>query len=91
MFFIIIIFTCDFYSLCICNTNSLNGPGDTKVLTAARAEIQKGFRNPDLAVPEEERLSHVEGVSKFLLSNIVQGSKNTEDTKYRTYSLLKKI
>ncbi|KAH3683562.1 hypothetical protein WICPIJ_005458 [Wickerhamomyces pijperi] len=57
--------------------------GDVKVLTAAREEIQRGFRNPDLSLTEEERLSHVEGVSKFLLSNIVQASKEPEGAKYR--------
>ncbi|ONH69680.1 Mitochondrial zinc maintenance protein 1, mitochondrial [Cyberlindnera fabianii] len=51
-----------------------------QVLAAARAEIKKGYYQPETK-SVEERIQHLEDVSKFLLSNIVQGKK-TESGKY---------
>lgn len=51
------------------------------MLAAARAEIKKGYYQPDETKSVEERIQHLEDVSKFLLSNIVQGKK-TESGKY---------
>jgi complex III assembly factor LYRM7 len=44
-------------------------------LNASRAEIKKGFYQPDESKSVEERIAHLEGVSQFLLSNIVQGQR----------------
>lgn len=51
------------------------------MLTAARAQIKQGMRNPDPKKSAEENIKHLEDVSKFLLSNIVQAKKN-ESGKY---------
>ncbi|ODV71014.1 Mzm1p CYBJADRAFT_121083, partial [Cyberlindnera jadinii NRRL Y-1542] len=49
--------------------------GDVALLNASRAEIRKGFNQPDETKSVEERITHLEEVSKFLMSNIVQGKR----------------
>ena len=44
-------------------------------MNASRAEIRKGFNQPDETKSVEERITHLEEVSKFLMSNIVQGKR----------------
>lgn len=62
-------------------TNSMR-TGDIRLLNASREQIRTGFRNPDESKSVEERLDHIEGVARFLRSNIVQGKKN-ESGKFR--------
>ncbi|CAM9022952.1 unnamed protein product [Wickerhamomyces anomalus] len=46
------------------------------MLLAARAQIKQGMRNPDPKKTADENIKHLEDVSKFLVSNIVQAKKN---------------
>ncbi|ODQ57122.1 hypothetical protein WICANDRAFT_81345 [Wickerhamomyces anomalus NRRL Y-366-8] len=55
---------------------------DTRMLLAARAQIKQGMRNPDPKKTADENIKHLEDVSKFLVSNIVQAKKN-EAGKFR--------
>jgi complex III assembly factor LYRM7 len=51
-------------------------------LNASREQIRQGFYQPDESKSVDARIKHLEDVSKFLLSNIVQAKKN-ETGKYR--------
>ena len=54
------------------------------MLLAARAQIKQGMRNPDPKKTADENIKHLEDVSKFLVSNIVQAKKN-EAGKFSKY------
>ncbi len=54
------------------------------MLLAARAQIKQGMRNPDPKKTADENIKHLEDVSKFLVSNIVQAKKN-EAGKFSEY------
>lgn len=52
--------------------------GDIPVLTAARAKIRDGFRNPDTSKSLEARLKEMNEISQFLVRNVVQGKKKQD-------------
>lgn len=60
------------------------------MLTAARAQIKQGMRNPDPKKSADDNIKHLEDVSKFLMSNIVQAKKDDAGrfSEYRYINLL---
>ncbi|ODV58230.1 Mzm1p [Ascoidea rubescens DSM 1968] len=59
---------------------------DTATLAASREQIRNGFRNPDTSKAVEERIKHIEEISRFLRRNVVQGKLEDPEnapTKYK--------
>ncbi|CCH42719.1 hypothetical protein BN7_2263 [Wickerhamomyces ciferrii] len=58
----------------------------TKIAFGARDQIRQGMRNPDPKKSPEDNIKHLEGVSQFLIANIVQARKN-ETGKFSKWNL----
>ncbi|KAH8907380.1 mitochondrial zinc maintenance protein 1, mitochondrial [Coniochaeta sp. PMI_546] len=63
--------------------------GDTRVLTAAREQIQQGFRDmrslPASDPAVQAAVQHAQEVASFLRSNVVQGQKEGDVYKLRIH------